>query len=42
MLKSTGHDILDDEVLKTFRKWRFHPGVPDHIRVPVKFSLESR
>ena len=37
MLQSTGHQILDDEAVKTFRAWRFKPGSVSGVRIPVRF-----
>ncbi len=42
MLKSTGHQILDDEALKAYRAWRFRPGAVSAVRIPVTFTLNFR
>jgi TonB family protein len=42
MLQSTGHKILDDEVIATFSRWRFGPGVAPKVAFPITFSLTSR
>jgi TonB family protein len=39
ILKSTGHQILDDEALKAFRAWRFKPGAVSAIKIPVTFRM---
>jgi TonB family protein len=39
MLQSTGHQILDDEAVKTFRAWRFKPGNVSAVRIPVRFVV---
>jgi len=39
MLKSTGHQVLDDEALKAYRHWRFKPRTVSAVRIPVTFSL---
>jgi TonB family protein len=41
MLKSTGHQILDNEALKAFRAWRFKPGTVSAVRIPVTFDMPS-
>jgi len=38
--QSTGHKILDDEVVKTFSRWRFQPGkAAPKVKSPITFSL---
>lgn len=37
-LKSTGHIILDNEAMATFRDWRCAPGVYTTIIVPLTFT----
>jgi TonB family protein len=37
MAESTGNPILDDSVVRTFRKWRFKPGTFSRVRIPVEF-----
>jgi TonB family protein len=39
IMKSTGHQILDDEALKAFRAWRFKPGTVSAVRIPVRFTM---
>lgn len=39
MLKSTGHQILDDAALKAFRQWRFKAGTMSPARIPVRFVM---
>jgi TonB family protein len=39
MLKSTGHQILDDSSLKAFRQWRFKAGTITAARIPVRFVM---
>ena len=39
VLKRTGHDVLDQEGVSTFLKWRFYPGRFTQVRVPLKFVL---
>jgi TonB family protein len=37
VLRSTGHPILDDATIAALSKWRFAPGTPTYIRVPVGY-----
>jgi TonB family protein len=37
MLKSTGHQILDDAVISAFLQWRFKPGTPAKVEIPLEF-----
>ena len=38
--QSTGHKILDDEVVKTFSRWKFEPGkAAPKVKSPITFSL---
>ena len=37
--QSTGSPILDSAALSAFRQWRFKPGAPAKIRIPITFSL---
>jgi TonB family protein len=41
MLQSTGHKILDDEVIATFSRCRFGPGVAPKVAFPITFSLQN-
>lgn len=41
MLKSTGHQILDESALNAFRRWRFTPGVAPRVKIPIRFLMES-
>ena len=39
MLKSTGHKVLDDAALNSFRQWRFKPGASaPKVEVPITFT----
>lgn len=38
IVKSTGHTILDESALRAFREWRFRPGTPAKIKIPVAFT----
>ena len=43
ILQSTGHKMLDDEVVAAFGRWRFKPGVvAPKVASPVTFSLTKR
>ena|SRR5205814_640348 len=42
MLQSTGHKILDDEVIATFSRWTFGPSVAPKVAFPITFSLTNR
>src|ERR1041384_6355960 len=37
VLRSTGHPVLDDATVAAMLKWRFAPGTPTYIRVPVGY-----
>ena len=39
MSQSTGSPILDDSTLSALRRWRFKPGTPVRVRVPITFTL---
>ncbi|MGH8102760.1 MAG: energy transducer TonB [Chthoniobacterales bacterium] len=39
VVRSTGHLILDREVVRAFSQWRFRPGSVDKVASPVAFSL---
>jgi TonB family protein len=41
MLKSTGHQILDNAALKAFRQWRFRPGTVSTVRIPINFTMQG-
>jgi TonB family protein len=41
MLQSTGVQVVDAALLEQFRKWRFRPGTPPKVRIPVTFSLRG-
>jgi len=42
IIKSTGHKILDDEVIRTFGRWRFQPGkAAPRAKFPITFSMRS-
>jgi protein TonB len=37
VLRTTGHPVLDDATVAALSKWRFAPGTPTYIRVPVGY-----
>ena len=39
MARSTGSPILDRETLMVFRRWRFKPGTPGLIKIPITFTM---
>jgi TonB family protein len=41
MLKSTGHEILDNAALRAFRQWHFKPGMLTTVEIPVEFTAKS-
>jgi TonB family protein len=41
MEKSIGHKILDDAALKAFRRWRFKPGTPSKVRIPIRYTMSG-
>ena len=42
VLRSSGHELLDQEGVRTFKRWHFRPGTVDHIQVPLTFSLKPQ
>jgi TonB family protein len=41
MLKSTGHQILDEAALEAFRQWRFRPGTVAKVRIPIHYTMRG-
>ena len=39
MEKRIGSQILDNATLSAFRRWRFKPGTPSTVRIPITFNL---
>jgi TonB family protein len=39
MEQSTGKSILDASALRAFARWRFKPGIPQVVRIPIVFNL---
>ncbi len=46
LLESSGHDVLDDQALKTIKKWRFSQRVEQgraiahRVQIPINFQLQ--
>jgi TonB family protein len=41
LLRSTGHEILDDAALDAFRKWRFKPGSVHKVKIPINYTMQG-
>lgn len=41
MTISTSYDLLDSAALNAFRVWRFRPGSPAKVRIPVTFLMST-
>ena len=39
MERSTGTSVLDASALRAFARWRFKPGTPQRINLPIVFTL---
>ena len=39
MEQSIGNPILDNCAISAFRRWRFKPGTPARVRIPITFLL---
>jgi TonB family protein len=39
MEQSIGNLILDNSTVSAFRRWRFKPGTPARVRIPITFVL---
>jgi TonB family protein len=39
MAQSIGNAILDNSTVSAFRRWRFKPGTPQRVRIPITFVL---
>ncbi len=39
MEQSIGNPILDNSTVSAFRRWRFKPGTPPRVRIPITFML---
>ena len=38
-MQSTGHPELDDSARSAFLQWRFRPGPPTKLKMPITFSM---
>jgi TonB family protein len=41
VLKSTGHSLLDHAAIHAFQQWRFRPGAPRVVKLPINFSMKG-
>src|SRR4029077_14477070 len=41
MLKSTGHQILDNAAVEAFRQWRFRPRTVTAVEISVQFTTKG-
>lgn len=41
MLRSTGQEVLDSAAIRAFREWRFKPGTPNRVEIPIEFTRAS-
>ena len=41
ILKSTGHEILDNAALRAFRQWRFKPRTVTTLEIPIQFTAKG-
>jgi TonB family protein len=41
MIKSTGHDILDNAALRALRQWRFRPRGITTFEIPIQFTTKG-
>jgi TonB family protein len=39
MEESIGNPILDNSTVSAFRRWRFKPGTPTRVHIPITFVL---
>ena len=47
VVRSTGHQVLDEEAVKALKTWRFHPAMKEGkpfltcIQIPITFQLQD-
>jgi TonB family protein len=41
VLRSTGHQILDQAAITAFRQWRFQPGDMKLVKIPLDFWMNG-
>jgi TonB family protein len=42
IVTSTGHRLLDDSVVATFKRWKFRPHTVIGVKVPITFSMSAK
>ena len=41
VLKSTGHEVLDDAAVAALRRWKFKPGELHVVKIPLAFTIRG-
>ena len=41
VLRSTGHEMLDQAAIAALRQWRFQPGDMNAIKIPIDFGMNG-
>jgi TonB family protein len=41
VLRSTGHQMLDQAAITAFRQWRFQPGDMKLVKIPINFWMNG-
>jgi TonB family protein len=41
MIESTGDRRFDEAALRKFRQWRFKPGTPPQVKIPITFTVSG-
>jgi TonB family protein len=41
VLRSTGHQMLDQAAITAFRQWRFQPGDMKVVKIPINFWMNG-
>jgi TonB family protein len=42
VLRSTGHQVLDQAAITALREWKFQPGKMQTINIPINFRMNGR
>jgi TonB family protein len=42
MLHSTGNKLLDGAALEAYAQWRFQPGSPPQVKIPIEFATRPK
>ena len=42
MLQSTGNKLLDGAALEAYAQWRFQPGSPPQVKIPIEFATRPK